>query len=80
VSPLEVLGPVEGTATLWLVEDSWGAVASPEVEGEVSTHFSHIEMEGYRQLRVGEPVRFTYETLRQDGYPHRAVQAQRLAP
>jgi CspA family cold shock protein len=76
----ETNGPVDGTATLWHDDKGWGAVASPAVEGEVWTHFSNIEMDGFHRLDVGEPVRFTYETPGQDGYPHRAITVRRLAP
>ena len=66
-------GPVEGTVVLWSDEEGWGAVASSLVDGEVWTHFSDLDMEGYRTLTPGQPVTFTYETPGQDGYPHRAL-------
>ncbi|HVJ96164.1 MAG TPA: cold shock domain-containing protein [Acidimicrobiia bacterium] len=52
-------------------------LASPAVDGEVWVHYSHIKGTSYRALRDGQSVRFTYETQRQDGYPHRAVQVER---
>ncbi|MDQ3641415.1 MAG: cold shock domain-containing protein [Actinomycetota bacterium] len=36
-------------------------------------HFSNIDAVGYRSLKPGEAVQFTYETPGQDGYPHRAL-------
>jgi len=62
----------------WDDEEEWGALASPEVEGEVGAFFGNLKMDGYRSLRVGQPVRFEYETPGQDGYPHRAVSVQPL--
>jgi CspA family cold shock protein len=66
-------GRVTGIAVLWNNEAGWGAVASPAVDGEVWVHFSNIEGTGYKSLRVGQRVTFTYETPGQDGYPHRAL-------
>jgi CspA family cold shock protein len=66
-------GTVDGTVLMWNDDEGWGALASPAVEGEVWVHFSNIAMEGYRSLRAGQSVRFTYQTPGQDGYPHRAI-------
>jgi len=76
----EKRGPVDGTAVLWNDEEGWGALASPDVDGEVWAHFSKLLMDGYKSLRVGQPVRFEYETPRQDGYPHRAASVRPLSP
>jgi CspA family cold shock protein len=71
-------GPVNGVVARWSDEEGWGAIASPEVEGEIFAFFSEIEGDGYKSLRVGQPVTLTYETpgFLQDGYPHRAVSVQ----
>lgn len=66
-------GPVDGRTVLWNDEEGWGALASDDVEGEVWAHFSNVNGTGYRTLRPGQRVRFTYETPGQDGYPHRAI-------
>jgi cold shock protein len=58
---------------LWNNEEGWGALAAPEVSGEVWAHFADIEMDGYRSLSLGQAVCFRYETPGQDGYPHRAI-------
>jgi CspA family cold shock protein len=68
-----VHGPVDGTVVAWHDESGWGVLASPSVQGRVWTFFSNINMKGYRTLKRGQTVRFTYETPGQDGYPHRAV-------
>jgi cold shock protein len=70
---------VPGAVTRWNAEEGWGAVSSAAVDGEVFVHFSAIAGEGYRELEVGEPVRFRYETPGQDGYPHRARSVMRDA-
>jgi cold shock protein len=66
-------GPVDGTAVLWNDDEGWGALASSAVDGEVWAYFSYVIMDGYKTLRPGQPVSFTYETPGQDGYPHRAI-------
>lgn len=73
----DVNGPVDGTVVSWNDEEGWGVVSSPAVDGEVWTHFSNIKVTGYKSLRAGEAVRFTYETPGQDGFPHRAVSVER---
>lgn len=47
---------------------------SPEVPGELWTHFTFVEMPGYRQLAVGQEVEFDWEHVPggQDGYVYRA--------
>lgn len=70
-------GPVDGTTVRWHDEEGWGAVASPEVEGQVWVHFSVVVMAGHRTLTPGQVVRFTYQTPGQDGYPH---SARRVTP
>ena len=56
-------------------EEGWGAISAPEVPGGCFVHFSNIERGGYRTLRAGQGVRFTFEEpgFLQDGYPYRAL-------
>lgn len=68
----ETSGPVEGTTLSWSDDEGWGVLASPVVEGQVWCHFSSVDAPGYRSLKPGVAVTFTYETPGQDGYPHRA--------
>ena len=68
----ETGGPVEGATRSWSDDEAWGVLVSPDVDGEVWGHFSNIDAVGYRSLKPGQAVRFTYETPGQDGYPHRA--------
>jgi cold shock protein len=55
-------------------EEGWGVIDSPDVPGGCFVHYSNIEMSGFRVLRAGQRVRFTFETpgFDQDGCPHRA--------
>lgn len=69
----ETRGPVAGIALSWSDDEGWGVLASPDVDGQVWAHFSNIDAVGYRSLKPGEAVSFTYETPGQDGYPHRAI-------
>ena len=43
--------------------------------GGCFVHFANIEMPGYRQLRAGQHVRFTFERpgFLQDGCPYRVL-------
>lgn len=77
INDCSTLGPVDGTVVSWNDDEGWGVLASPAVDGEVWVHYSEIQGTGYRALRAGEPVRFTYETVSQDGYPNRAVMVDR---
>jgi CspA family cold shock protein len=67
------LDPINGTTTTWNDDEGWGTVSAPEVSGEILVLFSNIEGTGYRALRAGQNVTFTYETPGQDGYPHQAI-------
>jgi cold shock CspA family protein len=60
---------VDGGVVMWEDEQGLGAPASSVLEGEVWAHFSNIVIEGYKTLRVGQLVSFTYETPGQDGPP-----------
>lgn len=69
-------GPVDGTVVIWHDEKGWGVLASPEVDGRVWAHFSSIRRSGFRNLAPGQPVRFTYITPGQDGFPNQATSVQ----
>ena len=61
-------------------EAGWGVLTSAEVPGEVWVHFSSIEAQGYRELRVGQEVEFDREYVPggQDGYAYRAGRVRSL--
>lgn len=66
---------VPGVVEWFDADEGWGVIEAPEVPGGCFVHFSNIEMPGYRQLRAGQHVRFSFERpgFLQDGCPCRAV-------
>ncbi|MFG1927167.1 cold shock domain-containing protein [Cryptosporangium sp. NPDC048952] len=64
---------VAGVVREWNAEEGWGVVDSTETPGGCWVHFSHVEGDGYKELRVGEAVELTWEVGAQDGYSFRAV-------
>ena len=55
--------------------EGWGVLSAAEVPGGCFVHYSVIRMDGYRFLRPGQPVRFTFDEpgFLQDGYRFRAI-------
>jgi cold shock CspA family protein len=65
---------VTGTVLRWSDEDGWGVLTSDALDGTVFAHYSTIrDQAGWRGLRPGQPVAFTWEESGQDGCDHRAV-------
>ena len=64
----------EGTVREWSDDLGWGVIDSGDTPGGCWAHFSAIVSQGYRSLRPGGQVAFTYETPGQDGFDYRAVQ------
>ncbi len=58
-------------------DEGWGVIVAPDVPGGCFVYFSGIESSGYRELRAGQKVRFTYEEpgFLPDGCRFRALQA-----
>lgn len=56
-------------------EEGWGILDSPDVPGGCFVHFSNLEMEGFKTLKQGQEVAFSFETpgFLQDGCPYRAL-------
>ena len=67
---------VAGVVRRFDADEGWGVIVAPEVPGDCFVHFSNIESSGYRELRAGQRVRFTYEEpgFLQDGCRFRALQ------
>jgi CspA family cold shock protein len=40
----------------WRGEDGWGVLWADEIPGDIFLHFSNIQMEGHKSLRLGERV------------------------
>jgi cold shock protein len=65
---------VHGTVEEWFTEEGWGRLRSPELDGLVFGHFSMISSQsGFRELRAGQAVTFTWEHGPQDGCTFRAI-------
>lgn len=62
-----------GTVRTWNEADGSGVVDSPETPGGCWTHFSVVEVDGYRHLVPGQSVQLDWDERGQDGYPYRAV-------
>ena len=71
----EQAGSVAGVVQSFDADEGWGVIEAPEVPGGCFVHFASIETPGYRQLRAGQHVRFTFEKpgFLQDGCPYRAL-------
>jgi CspA family cold shock protein len=64
-----------GVVKWFNADEGWGVIVAPEVPGDCFVHFSCIVSRGYRELRAGQQVRFTYEDpgFAQDGCRFRAI-------
>jgi CspA family cold shock protein len=71
---------IQGTVSEWHDEEGWGVLDSPDTPGGCFTHFSMVEIEGYRTLTVGQAVEFEWidDQCGQDGYAFRAVTVRPL--
>jgi CspA family cold shock protein len=58
---------VRGTVRDWFAEEGWGVIDSPATPGGCFTHFSAIQMDGYRQLTPGQTVWIDPRQPGQDG-------------
>ena len=63
----------EGTVREWSDDHGWGVIDSADTPGGCWVHFSMIVSEGFRSLKPGDHVTFTYEAPGQDGFNYRAV-------
>lgn len=65
----------QGRVSWWDVSAGWGVIDSVSTPGGCFVHFSALPGSGFRELRAGAVVEFTFEiTLgQQDGYGYRAV-------
>jgi CspA family cold shock protein len=67
---------VQAVVREWFPDLGWGVLDSPETPGGCWTHYSHIEMTGYKTLTAGQAADLTWESPGQDGYAFRAVRVQ----
>lgn len=68
-----------GVVTSFDRDEGWGTLASEALpSGALAwVHYSVIEVDGFRELVVGEGVLFDFERLDQDGYRYRATRVIR---
>jgi len=64
---------VQATVRTWDDEKGSGVLESDATPGGCWTHFSVLDVDGYRTLSPGQQVRLTAESAEQDGFPWRAV-------
>ena len=62
-----------GIVREWNAEEGWGVIDCPSAPGGCWTHFSHLDMEGYRVLDAGQEVDLTFDDRGQDGFLFRAI-------
>ncbi|MEV0978197.1 cold shock domain-containing protein [Streptomyces sp. NPDC049915] len=63
----------EAIVRVWHEEEGWGILDSKETPGGCWTHFSVIEMPGFRSLEGGQKVTLEWESGEQDGFQFRAI-------
>jgi cold shock CspA family protein len=63
-----------GRVLNWNSEDGHGVLTSPDVAGQILAHYAMIrDQTGWRGLTVGQQVWFSWEQVRQDDCPNRAI-------
>jgi len=69
-----------GTVKFFRAEKGWGAISSPDIPdgADAWVHFSVIDMDGFRELRAGDRVEFSYEAVQQDSFRFRATRVSKL--
>lgn len=66
---------MRGTVQRWSDEHGWGVLTADALDGTVFAHYSMIcDQAGWRGLRPGQQVWFTWEQPGQDGCAYRAVE------
>lgn len=64
-----------GTVRVWVDDEGWGVIDSPDTPGGCWTHVSALHVPGYRALEADQAVELEWEAPGQDGYRYRAVRA-----
>ena len=62
-----------GTVREFNAEEGFGVIDSENTPGGCWVLFPMIVMDGYRMLKAGQRVTFTFEQPGQDGYDYRAI-------
>ncbi|MFD7454217.1 cold-shock protein [Kitasatospora sp. NPDC059827] len=66
----------EGQVREWHADQGWGVLVSRSLPEPVWAHFSAVAGGGYRELTVGQVVRFSAERADQDSFHWRAVRVR----
>jgi CspA family cold shock protein len=69
---------VRGTVARWDDDEGWGVLTSPELDGDVFAHFTHLQMEGFASLEAGDEVEFGWRSPGQDGCAYSATYVVRV--
>lgn len=70
-----------GTVAEWFTEEGWGRLTSPDLDGPVFAHLSAIrDQVGFRELRPGAAVTFTWVDRAHDGCTFRAEEIRSDPP
>jgi len=62
-----------GIVREWNSVEGCGVIDSQNTPGGCWVHVSHLDMEGFRELHVGQEVELTFDDRGQDGCPFRAI-------
>lgn len=80
--PSEPLGAQRtsmGVVKLWRDDKGYGVIESPDTAPwDIWSHFSAIDMAGFKSLTVGERVEVTYRRAMQESYRYVAERVRRL--
>ncbi len=68
-----------GTVASFDRDEGWGTLASVVLPSDTLAwvHYSAVEVDGFRELIVGEVVLFDFEEADQDGFRYRATRVIR---
>lgn len=69
----------DGTVREWYDDEGWGVLDSDATPGGCFAHFSSVQLDGYRRLTSGEPVRFVWIREDRDDFSYRAERVSRAA-
>lgn len=79
--PLGTPGVAEGTVKWWKDDRGYGAIACPATAPwDVWSHFSALDMPGFKSLQPGEPVYVEYYRTDQESFRYRATLVRRREP
>lgn len=69
-----------GTVRFWLDAEGYGVIDSADTPGGCWTHFSALQLQGYKSLQPGSAVVLEWESAQQDGFAYRALRTWPAGP